>query len=305
MCNITYLKPGIEVPTIEIENAASWNDDGHGWAIAAEMGVMLTGRYMDIGTALDTFNLTRKAFPNTHAMFHSRWATHGTVGLSNVHPFSVGKFAAVAHNGILPGKFQPTKGETKSDTAIMAHYWLAGRAQQSGIWTRKERQRIANIIGKGNKLCILSVSPFLPEPKAYLINSSQGTWDHSTGAWFSSDSYTSAYSRRSNGGWLWDYGTDDDEWVKNEHTGVWSRKTSKPADKSCPLCHGSAEHVDRISNVCGRCDSCLDCMEPLRGCMCYYPQEKLAETAHGDEEEMTDAVSIVMSELGGDEIHAD
>lgn len=294
MCNITYLKPGIDVPVSEIENAASWNDDGHGWAIAAERGVMLTGRYMDVETALDTFKLTRAAFPNTHAMFHSRWATHGTVSLSNVHPFSVGKYAAVAHNGILPGKFQPNKGskdEHMSDTAIMSAYWLAGRAQMSGVWTRKERRRIAGIIGTGNKLCILSVSPFLPEPTAYLINGGQGTWDSATGAWFSSDSYKSLWSPTKSyrtGGWLWDYDDEWGDWVKDEHTGVWSRKIKD--NVMCPVCH-SSEGIDAQSSVCLRCDSCIECFATLRDCDCFpYPESKLRET-HGMNDDAGDIVS--------------
>lgn len=277
MCNITYLPSGVPVPEIEIRNAASWNDDGHGWAIAAETGVLLTSRHMDVDSAMETFKATRKAFPNSPAMFHSRWATHGTVTLDNVHPFTVGKYAAVAHNGILPSKFQPQKGsavEHMSDTAIMARYWLAGRAQTAGIWTRRERRRIANIIGKGNKLCILSVSPYLPEPKGYLVNAEQGTWDKYTGAWFSSDSYLYAWTPKkyqSRGGWLW--GSDYDEW--DSFTS--SPKTGAP-DK-CPNCKTS-QGIDLGSGVCLHCDFCLDCLFPLRECMCHYPESQRPEEQH-------------------------
>lgn len=294
MCNITYLPAGVEVPSVEIQNAATWNNDGHGWAVAADTGVMLTGRYMDFDTALTTFEATRKAFPNRPAMFHSRLATHGTVTLNNVHPFTVGKFAAVAHNGILPTKFQPAKDGKMSDTAIMARYWLAGRAQVSGIWTRKERRRIARIIGSGNKLCILSVSPFLPEPKAYLINGGMGYWDNATGAWFSSDSFKWAWSAKKSYSWLW--GGDDEYWIGNPAS------KDKDIDK-CPNC-GHGEQLDLTSGVCLYCDFCLDCLTWLRDCMCYYgttntPMSAEEAQAQGENLSMDDEIEIRMTELGG------
>lgn len=305
MCNITYLPAGISVPAVEIENAATWNDDGHGWAVAAEPGVMLTGRYMDFDTALTTFEATRKAFANRPAMFHSRLATHGTISLNNVHPFSVGKYAAVAHNGILPTKFQPAKGQHMSDTAIMARYWLAGRAQVSGIWTRKERRRIGRIIGTGNKLCILSVSPFLPEPTGYLVNGGQGYWDNATGAWFSSDSYRYAWTPKSKsslsgGGWLWDSAYD--EWIGSSAT------KAKDTPSECPNC-GHGDQIDLTAGVCLECDFCLDCLSMLRECLCYTPTarkeehfltaEEAMEATRGTPMALDDEIEIRMTELGG------
>lgn len=317
MCNIAYMPAGIEAPEAEIQNAATWNQDGHGWAIAAEHGVMLTGRYLDADQAIATFVATRKAFPNAPALFHSRLATHGTVSTDNVHPFEVGRYAAVAHNGILPSKFHPVKGKNDhmSDTAIMARYWLAGRAQTSGVWTRKERQRIGRIIGKGNKLVILSVSPFLPEPKGYLVNGGQGQWDSITGAWFSNGDYKYAWtpqtSKFGRGGWLW----DGDDYGVGEHMGTaWTK--AKDVDR-CPNC-GHSEQLDIHSGVCLYCDFCLDCLFELRNCMCHYPGESIVDGHDIDQCEETHCakcsasafeqanaainaeIEVQVSELGGE-----
>lgn len=306
MCMITYLPSGVEVPEKEIYNGGTWNQDGHGWAVAAETGVMLSGRYMDLDTALTTFKATRDAFPHAPALFHSRLATHGTVGLSNVHPFSVGKYAAVAHNGILPSKFQPSKHVTHSDTAILANYWLAGRAQTPGVWTRKERQRIGRIIGTGNKLCILSVSPYLPEPRGYLVNAAQGTWDKATGAWFSSHDFSWEWTPRKSGtgyrsgGWLW--GWDSDEW--SEWSGVGREKS---AYDECPQCKSGPDQIDMVSGVCLVCDFCLDCLTALRDCQCYLPEHlknkredaTVAFSAGGTEDDSltTKEIEVRISEL--------
>jgi hypothetical protein len=305
MCMITYLPADVEVPEEEILNGASWNDDGHGWAVAAETGVLLTGRYMAADVAMETFKATRAAFPHAPAMFHSRYATHGTISLPNVHPFMVGKFAAVAHNGILPGKFQPAGNEAMSDTAIMANYWLAGRAQVSGIWTRKERKRIANIIGKGNKLCILSVSPFLPEPRAYLVNAQQGYWDNLTGAWFSAHDYQYGLKSAAKGSGRFGYGNwwDEDDWKGTTGTGYAS--IPKPVTYgACPNCNTSSE-IDSASGVCLYCDFCLDCLSMLRECQCGYPEGLIltADEAKGlgeaIENPTMDEIEIVLTEMDG------
>lgn len=273
MCMITYLPANVAVPYEEILEGATFNDDGHGWAVAAELGVMLSGHYMDVETALETFRLTRQAFPDVPAMFHSRFATHGSVSLSNVHPFDVGKFAAVAHNGILPAKFQPAKNDIRSDTAILAMEWLAGRTQVSGVWTRRERQRIGRIIGQGNKLCILSVSPFLDKPKGYLVNGAMGNWHK--GAWFSNrDWQPSRYSRHywpddykvgsssssaySHGGNWW----NDDDLTLTAHRSLTARKL-----EICPVCK-STDGLDVASNSCYDCDTCLKCWSAIRSCTC-------------------------------------
>lgn len=271
MCMITYLPAGIDVPYDGIANGATWNDDGHGWAVAAEPGVMLTGHYMDSGAALDTFDITRRAFPNAPALFHSRFATHGSRGLVNVHPFKVGKYSVVAHNGILPNKFHPQGTDSRSDTAILAGEWL--QSQTQGMWTRKERKRIGRVIGDGNKLCILSVSPWLSEPKGVLVNANKGYWID--GAWFSNLDCTYDYRTSRYGKYSWD---DDATVIGTKALGKWSDGFhGRTVPGECPFCESNS-NVDISVNTCLKCDVCLDCLEMTRVCMCWSPESARKES---------------------------
>lgn len=278
MCMITYLPPLVKTPVEGIRNGTIWNDDGHGWAVAADTGLMITGRYMDAEIALQTFTTVREAFPHAPALFHSRWATHGLVNTKNVHPFYVDdKDTVVAHNGILPDAFHPSLKDTRSDTAIMAQEWL-GR-QTKGQWTRKERRRIGSLIGGSNKLAILSVSAELRKPKGFLVNADRGEWDH--GVWYSNSDYLGRprYSSASvSGGMLWiGDAYKNDGWNVNKERRD-SAYHAFSGEGHCPNC-GSEDGVDLVANACRDCDWCIDCWEPCSQCACYVPRTATAPAA--------------------------
>lgn len=296
MCMITYLAPGVEVPVAGIRNGASWNDDGHGWAIAAEPGVMLRERYMDAETALSTFVASRAAYPDAPALFHSRWATHGTTNVANVHPFPVGGMGSdvvVAHNGILPKTFHPLQGDKRSDTRIMADEWLASMTR--GGFSRRERKRIGQAIGTGNKLAILSVSPALDKPRGFLVNGHLGV-HMNNGVWYSNRDYLYYWTPKEKYSWIGGgytggtgktgngYSTSGSVNVNyvstitdtsETHSFEDSRKTNRSEwalrEDECPWCF--SYNVDLQNNVCRVCDTCLDCMVPLMDCMCRYGPE--------------------------------
>lgn len=285
MCMITYLPPHVKVPMTGIANGGQWNNDGHGWAIAAETGVMLTGKSMDLDIALESFRAAREKYPAAPALFHSRWATHGVVDTSNVHPFYVaGKAHAgnvvVAHNGVLPAAFHPGKKDRRSDTRIMADEWLG--KQSNGTWTKKERKRVGNLIGPGNKLAILSVSPQLDKPRGYLVNGSRGEWVK--GAWFSNGDHWSGYAR---GRYAWTgyhgtgYGYSTVSGKTTVHTGKYGGTYESAYSggmfgikDECPMCFGT-DHIDLAAGVCTFCNTCLDCFENTRDCLCYVPESTL------------------------------
>lgn len=301
MCMITYLAPGIDVPVDGIRNGASWNDDGHGWAVAADTGLILMGKSMDVEIALDAFMDCRSEFPGAPALFHSRWATHGVTDVTNVHPFYVGRSTdtVVAHNGVLPQVFHPGKGDTRSDTHVFADDWLG--KQSYGNWTRRERAMIAGIIGSGNKLVILSASKKLSEPRGYVINRNAGWLDDKTGAWFSNSDYRMNHTYRPKYSGHWSSGVtvigtpkkDDD---KKESSTDDSKSATYHAfnDGKCPHCDAEGS-VSSATNICRECEWCIDCWEHITECMCYVPDSKTTDeaTAHEANVETVDILGSI------------
>lgn len=279
MCMITYV-PENQPLTADIldgiTNGGTWNDDGHGWAIAASTGTMLTGKSLDFAEALESFVEARESVGNAHAVFHSRWATHGSVRVENVHPFPVGRYGIVAHNGVLPQMFHPTLDDDRSDTRILADEWLMEFSRR-GTFSRREARQIGSVIGLGNKLVILSVSPKLRHPIARIVNAEQG--EHAYGAWFSNGDYLydkTVPTRHLAASWA----LDDDwrNWQYNPVTGGYEysqtaieARSTESVWSDCSIC-GNKGTVDTMSNYCSACDSCLDCKEAIRDCLCYTGQ---------------------------------
>jgi predicted glutamine amidotransferase len=281
MCMISYFGAGIPVDDTAVWNGSTWNSDGHGWAVAAETGRMILGKHMSAELAIDAFLDARSKYPDAPAMFHSRLATHGSVNEYNVHPFKVGPHAVVSHNGILPSAFWPKGKDARSDTHIMADQWLA-RQSRFGTWSHNERAIIGDLIGKGNKLCILSVSPKLSKPRGFLVNGMQGEWQKD-GAWYSNNDFQYEWTRKTYSG-LWSH--DDDGYViGNRPKGAYHSFN----DGECPFCFGK-DTVDYISQVCTFCHMCIDCGEYITECLCYTPIAAIeAAKAKADAEADDDA----------------
>jgi glutamine amidotransferase len=269
---ITYVPQGKELSADIIEgitNGAQWNDDGHGWAIAAGTGNMITGKSLAFEEAIASFIETRQSVGNVHAVFHSRWATHGSVSVDNVHPFPVGRYGVVAHNGVLPEMFLPKGDDDRSDTRVLADEWLMHFSRR-GTFSRREASQIASVIGY-NKLVILSVSPKLRHPIARIVNAHMG--EHAYGAWFSNGDYLfsktiparhlGSYSSSWNDDYDWRYDSVKGGYVPVEKTeSIWG---------DCNICKAMGS-VDTMSNYCFACHSCLDCGEHRNDCLCYTGQ---------------------------------
>lgn len=283
MCILSYLRPGVAVDEDALLNGGLSNPDGHGWAITDKAnGRIVVGKSMDLVEALDGFLAARDELPQGHALFHSRWATHGVLDTSNVHPFFAGHSAqtVVAHNGILPSEAHPRKGDTRSDTRLFAEELLSTRYRR--LNRDRVQQALANWITRANKLVILTVDPRYTQ-NAYLINSGQGVWDKPSGIWHSNYDFETAPK------WLgkWNSGVTANGYtngywtapktytapVRAAETTLALREKAKAKataaydydDGTCVYC---TEHVNGV-NICTGCSTCQDCLQPEDECLCF------------------------------------
>jgi len=275
MCMITYIPGGHAIPWVGIYNGASWNQDGHGYAVATPEGIFV-GKSFNVDESLDALYAIRREYPKAPALFHSRWATHGELSERNIHPFFVGKSkdTVVAHNGVLPTAFHPKGQNWRSDTNIFA-MWLG---RHENILSRRGRQVIAELIGNHNKLVVLTNSHIYDRPRGFIVNERAGNWDE--GCWFSNYDHCQTWrARKATGGgsWLWDGidATDKDKDAGGTGYPAITTTAELSVDEErlaqCPACKRRGG-VELEANVCLSCDYCLDCMTPLKDCLCFWGQ---------------------------------
>lgn len=262
MCILSFIPAGITIGDAELDslwNGGINNPDGHGYAIASPDG-MIVGKSLRLDEALSDFIDNRERHPNCPALFHSRWATHGSIRTGNCHPFYVGRSnkTVLAHNGVLPKSAHPKNGDDRSDTAIMAEELLPRQ------WRRLDkpsvRRSLEQYCGRGNKLVILTVDPKYRK-NYYLINESRGNWDTATGIWHSNWDYVyvaGSYRAAADNECGINCGVLGDEYAEVE--------LIDPT--SCELCN------QRVNDygICTTCGSCQDCFEFEQDCLCHIPE---------------------------------
>lgn len=309
MCILSYLPSGVLADTDGLLNGGISNGDGHGWAIVLEDGRILIGKHLRITDAVDTFAELRDKYPSGPAMFHSRWATHGSIHTGNVHPFVVGghaiervdikhatyedkdgeqwtevdrelfvayKRTVVGHNGILPGDAHPGPGDDRSDTKLFAEEILSTR------FRRLDKPSAFKAMGAWagtNKLLILTTEDRYSQ-QAYLVNEKQGHWDSLTGIWHSNYDYLSP------GRWAGSYGYGTGSyWTSPANYAYKSAAESAEVfagtdeggafeSEQCYICQMG--YTNRFG-YCTECGSCIDCCEHERDCQCYARGEHLTD----------------------------
>lgn len=257
-------------------NGADSNPDGHGWAVVAG-NRMLVGHSMSEDDAIQAFADAYREFATGPALFHSRFATHGTTNLANTHPFKAGNLTDtyVAHNGILPKDAHPGEGDWRSDTRIFAEDILPKKYVR--LDSPKVRGHLDDWMGY-NKIAVLTVNPRFRR-NLYLFGIDRG--EFADGVWFSNDDYNGRYRRWfarqeaassfGYGGWsgLGSGGWDVDDAVPATSVPA-ADSSSDDDDEACVWCHMKTVNV---ANVCECCGTCQDCYEPYRECQCYYAGE--------------------------------
>ncbi|KMO82696.1 class II glutamine amidotransferase [Mycolicibacterium chlorophenolicum] len=241
MCILSFLPPEATVDVNGLWNGGINNPHGHGWAIV-ETDRVVVGKSLDLAEALESFVAARERHPAGPALFHSRWATHGSVNLPNVHPFVVGgsELTVVAHNGILPTEAHPAKGDDRSDSRKFADEILPTRFRR--LDRRRAHDALSRWCGRANKLVILTADPRY-QRNSYVINESLGRWDAESGMWHSNEDYLGGVCQ-----------------VGSSSVG------GGVAGGHCDLCWWG--EVDE-QGYCGQCRSCTDCYEHIRDCLCW------------------------------------
>ena len=259
--------------------AAQNNPHGYGYAFMTHDKI-ITGRGMDAEEVIDRFLRIREGFPDTWAMFHARYTTHGATDKSNCHPFRVGgdQNIVLAHNGILP--IDVPKYEDRSDTRIFAEDMLPDYLDwldDPDGWDMLESW------AGGSKVAIFSLDPRL-ESNIYIINEAYGHW--TDGIWWSNDGYKP--SKWSVGRWgrgLWE--ADDDSLGAYTSSGYYNKTEwwKKQSDQSCIYCNNSLTDNEWEWGYCDLCKSCLECAQDIVDCECWSHKRDTVKTIHWWEEE--------------------
>lgn len=268
MCILSFIPANAEISSdveIDLYNGGVSNPDGHGWAIASDNGLMVVGKSLNLDEALEGLSKARTTHSGP-ALFHSRWATHGSIRLGNCHPFFVGNShkTVVAHNGILPAAAHPAASDDRSDTALFAEDIMPRQWRRLARAT--VRQSMADWIGRSNKLVILTVDTrYGATNQGWIINEDLGIWDEPTGVWHSNSDYRYGWSGRSVtiGSLASKYTVKD-----------WSGDSLTDVDPTeCVYCDHRVNHF----GICTFCSTCQDCLEPSDECQCWQGSASLRD----------------------------
>lgn len=135
MCLLLVKPKGAKMPSLDIiRKAAIHNPDGFGFVSTRHNCRTLYFR--------EFVEQLRQVKTDENCIIHFRFATHGSVKLSNCHPFHDGS-TWFAHNGIL--NIQPEKDMTDSETAFKYVYMPA--IKRGGLDGQELHDAVSDTIG--------------------------------------------------------------------------------------------------------------------------------------------------------------
>jgi hypothetical protein len=168
MCLLSYYPPDVVPDEAELLLGAKVNDEGYGMGIRTSDGHLIVSHALADAPGLIAFFCDlRKAFPDSHAVFHSRLSTGSAISLLNTHPIRVpvDSDTVIFHNGSLPIEPHLLEASGMSDTRYFAKY----------LWPRnldEDHGALEHWAGPRNKIVILTRNPCYAQP-AYVINARQ------------------------------------------------------------------------------------------------------------------------------------
>lgn len=256
MCLLVVASPNSTPRKKDLECASCNNPHGFGFAVVTPNGIV-TGRGMSSKKVIKQFLEVRKEFPDSYAMFHARYATHGVKNEDNCHPFKVPNSydTYLAHNGILD--INISAGDRRSDTRIFAEDTLPA---MGGV-TALDDDHVWAMLSKwslGSKIVVFTLDPNAKET-CYIVNESAGHWDNE-GMWWSNSTYKQS---------------------------TWSTYLALPSKASATALNDSAEvyeseecpnclsmpFEDSNPYYCEMCMACYDCSGTYSDtCLCWTPE---------------------------------
>lgn len=146
MCIIVFKPEGVKLPEYDMRLRCELNNpDGFGFATPTKV-------YHSMDRKEFEKVLRANVKKNEPAFIHCRIATHGSIRLSNCHPFVDERSGvAFAHNGILTS-VKPIKDKTDSETAFITRFVPVIR--KYGITSRELAAEARDVLGNGSSKLI-------------------------------------------------------------------------------------------------------------------------------------------------------
>ena len=262
MCLLVVASPNSTPKRKDLECASCNNPHGFGYAVITPNGIV-TGRGMSSKKVIKEFLEVRKQYPDSYAMFHARYATHGVKNEDNCHPFKVPNANAdtyLAHNGILD--INISAGDRRSDTRIFAEDTLPA---MGGV-TALDDDHVWAMVSKwslGSKIVIFTLDPSAKET-CYIVNESAGHWDNE-GMWWSNFTYQQS--------------TWGNYALPSEASGKAHAKAIE--EEICGTCL-AYPFEDSNPYYCEMCLTCYDCSGAYQDtCLCWTPEHDRSRATSG------------------------
>jgi glutamine amidotransferase len=255
MCLLVVASPNSTPRKKDLECASCNNPHGFGFAVVTPNGIV-TGRGMSSKKVIKQFLEVRKQYPDSYAMFHARFATHGVKNEDNCHPFRVPNShdTYLAHNGILD--INISAGDRRSDTRIFAEDTLPA---MGGV-TALDDDHVWAMLSKwstGSKIVVFTLDPNAKET-CYIVNETAGHWDNE-GMWWSNSTYKQS-------SWSTYLGTP------SKSSAVALNDSNDYETVGCAHCLSTAE-ADSNPYYCEMCFTCYDCDGMYQDtCLCWTPE---------------------------------